>query len=527
MYTVQNRAAASLLIEKQINPFIETTLMVEVLASDHKQEEVSFNASAQGYDKDLEYTDDEEADVRRILDRRLMPFVLFSTFILNMDRTNLSNAISDNLPADLGFTNVVVNNASSMYAVLFSLAAFSGSILGKRFGPHRFIPFLVFSWGVVTIGHGLIQNAPQFYLIRALIAITEGGVIPATLVYLGTFYKKNELATRLSWFWGVQSVASAVSGLMASAILQLRGINGLAGWSWLFLIDGIITVLAAALFAFVFPRTPFYTKGLLLGNWFTDRQASIAVTRLIRDDVLKLNYETTVKASDVWDALTDYRIWGHLIMTIMGLTVLTPYGLYLPSIIRSFGFNVYVSNALTAPNYILGFITMTVMTSRSDRVGERAYHGVFSYVWLLVGILLLEFLPDNSPRGVFYFATLVVSGAPFTHPLNIAWMTENTAPIGKRTVASGLVIGAANIYGVYASQIYQPWDAPRYHVGNGILIGFVSVTILLWMLQKNVYIALNKSRAAVWGAKSEAEKEDYNAATQHTGSQRLDFVFKT
>ena len=97
-----------------------------------------------------------------------------------------------------------------------------------------------------------------------VIAITEGGrspshscfglrsndavgVIPATLVYLGAFYKSNELATRLAWFWGVQHFASATSGIMASGLLKLRGVAGLEGWKWLFLVDGIITV-AVALF---------------------------------------------------------------------------------------------------------------------------------------------------------------------------------------------------------------------------------------------------------------------------------------
>jgi len=97
-----------------------------------------------------------------------------------------------------------------------------------------------------------------------VIAITEGGVIPATLVYLGGFYKSTELATRLAWFWGVQvrmplckifpchlfnehwqNIASAVSGLMASGLLQLRGVAGLEGWKWLFIVDGIITLFVA------------------------------------------------------------------------------------------------------------------------------------------------------------------------------------------------------------------------------------------------------------------------------------------
>ncbi|KAJ3022609.1 UNVERIFIED_CONTAM: hypothetical protein HDU68_009030 [Siphonaria sp. JEL0065] len=503
-------------------------LVVEPVPAEKEKDAASFSSAAEGYEEGLDYSEEEEARVRRIVDLRLMPWILFSTFILNICRTNISNAISAGLPKTLGFKNDVVNNAGSMYSVVFSIFAFTGSILGKRFGPHRFIPFLVFAWGVVTFSHAFIQDAGQFYLVRALLAVTQGGVIPATLVYLGSFYKKNELATRLSWFWGVQSLASAFSGIMASGLLQLDGQLGFKGWRWLFLVEGSLTILTSLLFAFAFPRSAYYTKGgLNFSGWFrNERDVKIAVTRVVRDDLLKLNYETRVQWSDVLETLKDYKVWGHLVMTSIGLTPGVPFRTYLPSIINSFGFNVYISNALTAPGYILGFITMTLWSWNSDRVGERGFHGVAAFTWQLIGFIFLNFLPDDASRGVLFFSTLIISAAPSVHPLNIAWMTENTAPLGKRTVASGLIIAFANIYGVYANQIYQPWDAPRYHVGNYIIFTFTSVTILLWINQKFLYVRLNKQRAAIWNAKSEAEKEDYNATTTHRGNDRLDFVFK-
>jgi len=136
------------------------------------------------------------------------------------------------------------------------------------------------------------------------------GVIPTTLVYLGSFYKSTELATRLAFFWGVQQFASAVSGLMASGLLKMRGIYGLEGWKWLFLIDGIITLIVAGVIWYVndrlnytrsdsvvvrsyFPKDVTSTQGGLRGpnSWFTHRQTQIAATRLVRDDLSKRSYE--------------------------------------------------------------------------------------------------------------------------------------------------------------------------------------------------------------------------------------------
>ncbi|KAJ3014197.1 UNVERIFIED_CONTAM: hypothetical protein HDU68_000387 [Siphonaria sp. JEL0065] len=274
----------------------------------------------EGYDETLDYPDEEETRVRRLIDTRLMPWILFSTFILNIDRTNLSNAIAGGLPKTLGFDNTVINNAGSI-----TLA-------------HKFIPFLMVSRGIVTLGHGWIQNANDFYIARFFIALTEGGVIPATLVYLGGFYK-NELSTRLSWFWGVQAVASAISGMMAAALLLLEGTNGLQGWRWLFIVDGIITISSAFIFVFVLPSSPYHTKGgLNFGGWLNERQGRIAITRLVCHDLLKLNIK--VQWSDVVAALTNYHVWGHLFITLIGLTPGIPFGTYLPSIIKGFGCDV-------------------------------------------------------------------------------------------------------------------------------------------------------------------------------------------
>ncbi|KAI9365522.1 MFS general substrate transporter [Zopfochytrium polystomum] len=464
-----------------------------------------------GYDPTLVWTEEEEKKIVWLLDTRLMPWVLLSTFILNVDRTNISNAISDNLPANLGFDNTVVNNATSVYAVFFSLFTFSGAVLAKKFGPHRVIPGLMFAWGLVTLSHALIKDSLGYYFVRIFIAITEGGVIPATLVYLGGYYKSTELATRLSWFWGVQSVASAVSGLMSAAILRMSGIGGLYGWKWLFILDGILTVVVSFVLVAVLPAHS--TKTVL----FNEREARIAATRVIREDPVKKYYEQTVRWSDVHAAFTDSRLWGHLVITLLGLTALNPINTYMPTLIKSFGFDVYVSNVLTAPAYILNFISMTIMTSHSDKTRERGYHGAFSATWLLVGFVLL-LLPCGA-------SSCSSTPWPYTHPLNISWMTEHMAPLGKRTVGSAAIIASANIYAVYAGQIYQQNDAPRYHTGNLICIAFVVATVVAWLVFRKYLEWINNTRQAKWDAMSEKEKDTYLATTTDVGNDRLDFKF--
>lgn len=87
------------------------------------------------YTPSIEYTPEEEARVIRILDSRLFTWVLLTTFVLNMDRTNISNAISDNMPSDLGFDINVVNTSTAVYSVLFSVTCLTGAVVAKLAGP--------------------------------------------------------------------------------------------------------------------------------------------------------------------------------------------------------------------------------------------------------------------------------------------------------------------------------------------------------------------------------------------------------
>ncbi|KAJ7919581.1 MFS general substrate transporter [Mycena leptocephala] len=481
------------------------------------------------YVKNLDYSVEEEAQVVRILDTRLFPWILLTTFVLNMDRTNHSNAISDNLPANLGFTINTVNTGTAIYAVIFSIFCFSGAVMAKIVGPAKWIPILMFAWGLVTMAHALIKDKAGYLTVRVFIAITEGGVIPATLIYLGGFYKSTELSTRLGWFWGVQAIASAVSGLMASGLLQLGGRSGLEGWKWLFLVDGIITVFVSVIIWFYLPRTVARTQGGLRGfkPWFTPRQVQIAVTRVIRDDQSKREYETRVARADFKDAATDLGLWGHLMLANITLTPTSPLGTYLPTVIKSFHFNVFVSNALTAPPYVLQCIIMVIVIWHSDKVRERGFHGAFGSAWQLVGWIILRAMPDKASRGIKYFGAVVVASWPSNHPLNIGWMSENTASVGKRTVASGAVIFAANIYAVWASQIYQADDAPYFKRGNSINIAFAGFATIMWVVQKYYYRHLNEKHERAYAASSEQERLEEDSQAEKKGNRSLTFRYTT
>jgi hypothetical protein len=190
-------------------------------------------------------------------------------------------------------------------------------------------------------------------------------------------------------------------------------------------------------------------------TWFTERELQIAVTRLIRDDQTKSEQYRHITFDDVKQTVLDTRLWVHLLITFIGIMPNGPINTYLPTMIKQSGFSVYVANLLAAPTYLVNLVFSIFIAKAADRFGNTSLFALVGVAWNLTGFILLEFLPVNASRWAMYSAAFVAASSPSWHGMQIAWMASNLAPIGKRTLALGAVIGAANICGVPGSQIYR------------------------------------------------------------------------
>ena len=126
-------------------------------------------------------------------------------FCLNLDRSNISVAVSDNLLKDLGMNTNDFNNGQMIFLLTFLCAELPSQIASKRFGPDRWIPLQIMVWSLVTIGQAFNTGKTSFFLTRALLGLAEGGLIPDMILYLSYYYKTVELPTRLAWFWATLS----------------------------------------------------------------------------------------------------------------------------------------------------------------------------------------------------------------------------------------------------------------------------------------------------------------------------------
>ncbi|KAJ3113621.1 hypothetical protein HDU96_003152 [Phlyctochytrium bullatum] len=492
-------------------------------------EEVDDLAPFRNYDKDLSWTEQEELQVIRKWDTFVLPAVLIMFVFLQLDRGNISNALTSSFLKDLHIDIDINNYGTMIFISAFVLFEIPSNMIIRRLGAHRWIPILMVLWGTVAWSTAFIYDKNTFYIARLFLGITEAGWIPGTLVHLGDYYTRSELGFRLGLFWGIMQFANSFAGLISYGVLKnLDGSHGLKGWQWLFLIEGLSTVVAGVIIFFYLPAGPKHTSGgIRFGPWLDERQERIAVARVYRDDPSKgLGQGEHVTFADIVDAVTDWRLWLHLTAGFFSTVPGTPVGGYLPIVISGLGFDSIFSNLLTTPLYLWAMVFLSVIAWNSSRVGERALHCAVGAGSLLLGTALLSGVPTSVNRWLRYaFLFPVTGGLLAWHGIQAAWISANMAPTGKRTVSLALYIMSVNISSLVGSQIFRADDAPLFKRGFIIVNSCMAFVVTLYFSLFFVYRALNKSRKRVWESLTAEQQAHYLATTKDRGNRRLDFKF--
>lgn len=195
------------------------------------------------YDPKATWTTEEERALIKRLDVRVCAWCCLMFFALQLDRGNISQALSDNMLKELGLNTNDYNTGQTIFYVSFLSAELPSQLVSKRLGPDNWIPIQMICWSIVACCQAKLNGRATFFLTRSLLGIIEGGFIPDIILYLSYFYKSKELPIRLSFFWGAFGCTHIISAFLAYGILHLRGHAGLAGWRWLFALEGSLTAI--------------------------------------------------------------------------------------------------------------------------------------------------------------------------------------------------------------------------------------------------------------------------------------------
>ncbi|EXJ60571.1 hypothetical protein A1O7_04724 [Cladophialophora yegresii CBS 114405] len=480
------------------------------------------------FDPSARWTWREEYAVIRKIDWRIMVFACIMFMSLELDRSNLTQAVTDNFLEDLGMNTNDYNWGNTVFKLSFLCAELPSQLISKWMGPDRWIPTQMVLWSIVAGAQFWLSGRSSFLACRALLALLQGGFIPDMILYLSYFYKHGELSLRLGFWWTAMSIADIIASFLGAGLLDLRGHLGYAGWRWLFLIEGLLTLVLGLIAFALMPPSPTQTANWARGKkgWFTEREEIIMVNRVIREDPSKstMHNRQPITPKLLWQSLTDYDLWPlYLIGLTFQIPMTTP-AQYLTLTLKGLGFGTIKTNLLVIPSTVGHIITMLAVTYLSEVSGQLWIWGLIAQLWGLPFLSYIYAVNINSiPKWLAFGIMTVLLAYPSTHAVQVGWNSRNSNSVRSRTVSAAMYNMCCQAGGIIASNIYH--DRPRYRRGNRVLVSICALNVGIYVFAKVYYVVRNLRRDRVWNAMTEAQRAEYLTTTTDKGNKRLDFRF--
>ncbi|KAM0544112.1 hypothetical protein ACHAPJ_011994 [Fusarium lateritium] len=449
-----------------------------------------------------------EKQCLRKLDLRLAPLFAILYFIAYLDRSNIGNAAVAGLVEELGLSGSQFSTAVSVFFatyVAFELPVVLGL---KKIRPNRAIALMCFGWSAVTIGTAFIKNFHELIAVRLLLGLAEAGFFPCLSLYITMVYKREEQGLRLAYLFTSVSLAGMFGGLLATAITRIGDSSGLKSWSWLYVIEGSISMCVVVWAFFGLPNDPTRAK-----FWKPEEKQVMLAREIQRQEYLG---SQVFEWKKVASAVKDPKVWVTALIQFFQDIILYGFSTFLPSILKfDLGFSPIEAQYLSVPVYFLGGVTFFAAAILGDKFKLRGTFLLVLDVFAIIGYAILLGVANNP--GVRYFACYLIAIPLYCGPgLNEIWINNNIAPHYRRATAIGLQQTIGNIAGVVAPQVYR--QAP-YHLGHWCSLGSAIICVILISGQICYLYTLNKKKDAI----QRGEREDDRKET--TGEGQLDFRY--
>jgi MFS transporter, ACS family, tartrate transporter len=333
---------------------------------------------------------DIEISTIRAISWRLIPFLVLAYFLSYLDRVNLSFAALT-MNRDLGFSPTVFAWGAGIFFIGYFLCEVPSNLALEKFGASRWIARIMITWGIVSGLMALVSGAFSFYVVRFLLGVAEAGFFPGIILYLTYWYPAEYRARFLAAFAIAVPVSTVIGAPISGLLLGLDGVWGLKGWQWLFIIEGIPSVLLGIVTWFYLTDRPDSA------GWLTAEQRSWLSSQLQREVAAKqaANHLSLGQALASPKVLMLSLIYFGFVAALYGMQF------WLPQIVKAFGFSNAQTGFVTAVPYLFGSIAMVLWARHSDVSRERVMHVGAPLLLTAVSLGICGYITDP-------FVTMVV-----------------------------------------------------------------------------------------------------------------------
>ena len=386
----------------------------------------------------------------RKVDLHLIPILFLLYICAFVDRINIGNARIQGLESDLRMDGNDYNIALFMFFIPYILLEIPSNLLLQRLRLSIWLSGIMIGWGIITICQGLTQSYAGLVICRVLLGTFESGFFPGCIYLISMYYRRTELQYRVTLFFCSSILAGAFSGLLAYAVANMAGVGGYNGWRWIFIIEGLTTVVVATASFFIIPDWPHQAKFL------QPQEKELLLSRL-HTDTLEARMDTWDKAA-VRRCFSDVKIWIGVVMYMGVVTTGYSGSFFTPTILKQLGWTSVRAQVMSIPIYIAAAGCAMIVAIISDKLKHRFGFIILGCCIATFGYIILLNM-NRVPVGARYFALYAITcGGYIAQPITIVFLSNNVSGHYKRAVSSGLQIGVGNIGGIVGEfRAFQSW----------------------------------------------------------------------
>jgi MFS family permease len=389
------------------------------------------------------------------------------------------------MATDLKLKGYGYNKVLSVFYISYIIFEIPSNICCKIIGPGWFLPTISLGFGICSICTAFVHNEAQASGVRFLLGMFEAGMMPGIAYYLSRWYRRSELAFRLSLYIVTAPLAGAFGGLLASGILKISHFGGLHSWRMIFAIEGIITSCLSIIAYFTLTDRP------ATATWLTQEEKDLAIARVKSERVGTTEVLDKIDVKKILRGILSPVTLSTAFIFLLNNVTVQGLAFFAPTIVQT----IYpkastISLQLhTVPPYVVGAFFTVLFPFLSWRFDRRNIFFIISAPLVMIGYIM--FLSTEAPHTRYAATFLIAAGAYSFGALCNAQVAANVVSDTSRSAAIATNVMFGNVGGLISTWSFLPFDAPNYHIGNGLNLAtsstilLCSISLLGWMTLDN------------------------------------------
>jgi len=351
--------------------------------------------------------------------RKLIPFLFICYVVAFLDRVNVGFAKLQMAP-ELQFSDAVYGFGAGIFFIGYFIFEVPSNVILEKVGARPWIARIMITWGLISSAFmyvdqiswgpiaqsfGCTDTEFTFYALRFLLGVAEAGFFPGIILYLTYWFPDRRRTKMVALFMTAIAVSNLVGSPVSGGIMQyMDGAGGLSGWRWLFLLEGIPSVLVGVLVLMLLPNGPRDAK------WLSEEERDAILSAVERE---KASKAPAASEHNLMSAFTDIRVWALAAIYFSGVICFYALNFWMPTIIQELGVDkkdFLKVGLISIVPWGLAAIFMVYWGAHSDKMGERRWHVAGSLIMTMAGLILLA-LAGKSPLPAMIGLTIVAAGS--------------------------------------------------------------------------------------------------------------------